>query len=127
MFGSKVYAVGIVLVVFATAGTLAYFYYQNAEAKILRLTKNNITLNVAVEAKTSVIVSLESDITKNNILANELTVSLAASNDYKTDLLERLQQHDLTRLSLLKPRLIETRINDATKKIFDDIERDTAP
>ena len=45
---------------------------------------------------------------------------------YKDELLNKFQRHDLSLLSLKKPGLIEKRVNNATKKVFDDIERLTA-
>ena len=37
-----------------------------------------------------------------------------------------LNDHDLTRLVLAKPGLIETRINNATQELFDSIESSTS-
>ena len=39
-----------------------------------------------------------------------------------SELIEKLQKHDLTRLSLKKPGLIEKRINDGTKELFESFE-----
>lgn len=44
------------------------------------------------------------------------------AEQYRDELIQKLQRHDLTKLSLQKPGLIENRINEATKKVFDDIE-----
>ena len=42
------------------------------------------------------------------------------------DLRKKLHKHNLTRLSIKKPGLIEKRINNGTKKLFDNIESLTA-
>ena len=51
-------------------------------------------------------------------LAEKLQVSEASRNR----LIEVFGKHDLTRLALRKPGLIESRINNGTKKAFDGIE-----
>ena len=38
---------------------------------------------------------------------------------------ETLRKHDLRFLALKKPNLIEKRINDATRRVFDMIEKET--
>jgi len=47
---------------------------------------------------------------------------LDAAEDYKNELIGKLQKHDLTRLSYRKPGLIEKRINNGTQNIFDSLE-----
>ena len=55
-------------------------------------------------------------------LNKELQVNLDAANDYKDVLINKLRKHDLSRLSLKKPGLVEKRINAGTKKLFLSIE-----
>ena len=45
---------------------------------------------------------------------------------YGDELSKKLREHDLTRLTLRKPGLIEKRVNDATQKVFEDLESSTA-
>jgi hypothetical protein len=51
-----------------------------------------------------------------------LQIRVSQAEDYQNDLLRKLQRHDLTRLTLAKPGLIETRVNNATKQVFEDLE-----
>jgi hypothetical protein len=44
---------------------------------------------------------------------------------YQDELASKLRRHDLTALTLQKPGLIEKRVNNATAKIFDQLEIDT--
>ena len=44
---------------------------------------------------------------------------------YQDELASKLRRHDLTALTLQKPALIEKRVNNATAKIFDQLEIDT--
>ena len=48
------------------------------------------------------------------------------AEEYGDDLRKKLHKHDLTRISIKKPGLIEKRINDGTKKLFERIESLTA-
>ena len=57
-----------------------------------------------------------------NKLSSELQLELAEATKYKDELINKLQKHDLTRLSLKKPGLIEKRINNGTKKLFESFE-----
>ena len=40
--------------------------------------------------------------------------------------LDIFKRHNLSKLAIAKPGLIETRVNNATKDVFDSIEKDTA-
>jgi len=52
---------------------------------------------------------------------------LQEATAYKDELISKLQRHDLSRLSLRKPGLIEKRINDGTSQVFDDLEKLSRP
>ena len=41
------------------------------------------------------------------------------------DYLSIFKRHDLTKLARVKPGLIEPRINNGTKKVFEQIEKDS--
>ena len=41
------------------------------------------------------------------------------------DYLSIFKRHDLTKLARVKPGLIEPRINNGTKKVFESIENDS--
>jgi hypothetical protein len=40
--------------------------------------------------------------------------------------LDIFKRHNLSKLAIAKPGLIETRVNNGTKDVFDSIEKDTA-
>ena len=52
-------------------------------------------------------------------LNKELQVKLEKANDYKNTLIDKLRKHDLSKLSLKKPGLVEKKINNGTKKLLD--------
>ena len=43
----------------------------------------------------------------------------------KDQYLEIFRKHNLDKLALVKPGLIETRVNNGTKAVFEDIENDS--
>ena len=57
---------------------------------------------------------------------SELNTGLREAEKYKDEITEKLQKHNLTRLSAAKPGLIEKRVNEATSKIFKELEEITA-
>ena len=48
--------------------------------------------------------------------------TLIYKEEYRNELISKLQKHDLTRLSHQKPGMIEKRINNGTQKVFDSLE-----
>jgi hypothetical protein len=70
--------------------------------------------------------SLQANQEKFATLNKDLQMKLNKAEEYGDDLRKKLHKHDLTRLSIKKPGLIEKRINDGTKKLFERIESLTA-
>ena len=55
-------------------------------------------------------------------LNKELQVKLDKANQYRDTLIDKLRKHDLAKLSLKKPGLVEKKINNGTKKLFRSLE-----
>ena len=55
-------------------------------------------------------------------LNKELQTNLSKANAYKDVLIGKLRKHDLAKLSLRKPGLVEKKINNGTKKLFRSLE-----
>ena len=70
--------------------------------------------------------TLVKDAQKYASLNNELQLRLDSANDYKNELISKLRKHDLARLSLQKPGLVEEKINNGTKRLFEKFERITS-
>ena len=58
---------------------------------------------------------------------NQLSTELQKAEQYGDELRATLQKHNLTHLANKKPGLIEKRMQDATNKLWDDLESITAP
>lgn len=103
----------------------AKYYYSFTQAKIEQLVSEKNILEKAVETNESTIAFLRGDIERQQQLSNDLQEKLRRAEIGIDQLRETLLNHNLTRLALEKPGLIEKRINDGTKNIFDQIESDS--
>jgi len=101
-------------------------YYWLTEKRLATLTENNAKLTIAARTNQQTIDKLTKDYEQQQELNEELNVKLQASEAYGDALAKKLREHDLTMLTLKKPGLIERRVNSATKKIFEELESDTA-
>ena len=118
----KVYGLMLIIGIVGAIGFGAKYYYDTTQNKIAVLQDSNAKLEIVAETNQNTINKLQEDNAKMNELSNTLQLELAEANKYKDELIEKLQKHDLTRLSLKKPGLIEKRINDGTKELFESFE-----
>ena len=119
----------ILVVILGLVGGVVYggwYYYKDTQARIQILTENSAKLEVAAQQQEMTINTLVDDAEKYRELNKELNTKLEAANDYKNDLISKLRKHDLSRLSQQKPGLVEKRINNGTKKLFESFESITA-
>ncbi len=63
---------------------------------------------------------------QNELRIQELNVELSSANEYKNELIGKLRRHNLTALTMQKPGLIETRVNNASKAILEELEATTS-
>ena len=99
-----------------------YYYYKDTQSRIQTLTENNSKLEVAHQQQTQTINTLIADREKFEELNKELQVKLDKANQYKDVLIDKLRKHDLAKLSLKKPGLVQKKINNGTKKLFRSLE-----
>jgi len=103
-----------------------WYYYKDTQARIQILTENSAKLEIATQQQEMTINTLVEDAEKYRELNKELNTKLESANDYKNNLIAKLRKHDLSRLSQQKPGLVEKRINNGTKKLFESFESITA-
>ena len=123
----KIYMLIVVLGLVGGVVYGVYYYYKDTQARIQTLTENSAKLEQATQTQKQTIDTLIADAEKFAKLNSELQSELIRANDYKNQLIGKLRKHDLTRLSQQKPGLIEKRINNGTKKLFESFESITTP
>ena len=119
----KIYILLIVLGLLGGVGYGAYYYYKDTQARIATLTENSAKLEQATSTQKQTIDTLVADAAKFRELNKELNIKLDAANDYKNTLIDKLRKHNLAKLSLKKPGLVEKKINHGTKKLFESFEK----
>jgi hypothetical protein len=115
-----------VLGIIGGVGYGAYAYYQDTQQRIATLQTNNAKLETVSKTNELTITSMQKNQEKFATLNKDLQMKLNEAEEYGDDLRKKLHKHNLTRLSIKKPGLIEKRINDGTKKLFKSIESLTA-
>jgi hypothetical protein len=100
----------------------AYYYYKDSQDRIRILTENTAKLETAKKMQDQTINIMIEDREKFAELNKELQLNLTKANVYKDKLIGKLRKHNLAKLSLRKPRLVEKKINAGTKKLFRSLE-----
>ena len=122
----KIYMLLLVLGLIGGVGYGAYYYYKDTQARIAILTENSAKLEQAANTQKQTIDTLVEDADKYRELNKELNTKLEAANEYKNTLIDKLRKHDLAKLSLQKPGMVEKRINNGTKRLFESLEKLTS-
>ena len=122
----KIYMLLLVLGLIGGVGYGAYYYYKDTQARIAILTENSAKLEQAANTQKQTIDTLVEDAEKYRELNKELNTKLEAANEYKNTLIDKLRKHDLAKLSLQKPGMVEKRINNGTKRLFESLEKLTS-
>jgi len=112
----------ILFVMLLTFGGIGYWYYNDTQATIGTLRSNNAKLAVAAETSKETIGRLQADAAQFEKSNQELRAQLDEAEEYSDELAGKLRRHNLTVLTLQKPGLIEGRVNNATAKLFDEME-----
>ena len=109
--------IGIILVL----GLGSYWLYTENQT----LKENNAQLQMGIETQEKTIESLKNDFA---LQGEALGTLQAKNNEIELEMnryLDIFKRHNLTKLAAAKPGLIETRVNKATKEVFDGIENDS--
>lgn len=118
----RLYFMIIILVVVGGVLFGAWYEYRDMQQRIATLRENNAKLEMVAKENEQTINTMQEFASSMAEENKKLTGQLQEAEKYKDQLLGKLQRHNLALLSLKKPGMIEKRINDATKKVFDDIE-----
>ena len=108
---------GIILVI----GIGSYFLYNQYEA----VKAENVALTFAVDEQKKTIEVIKENFERQGKALNNLTARNAEIEGEMTRYLDIFKRHNLNKLAIAKPGLIEKRVNDGTAKIFITIENDS--
>jgi len=94
-----------------------YLYNQNQV-----LTANNAALETAVATQEEAIATMQNDFALQTAQLGELQKKSQEAQREMNRYLDIFKRHNLTKLAAAKPGLLEPRINNGTKDVFDSIE-----
>jgi predicted nuclease with TOPRIM domain len=118
----KIYLrIGVTILIVISSYSL-YRYIENIKEEVVMLQKDNTILKNTVDVQEDVIDRIKTERKEINKLNKDLQEDLKTVEKENNRLNKLFREHDLTDLAKRKPGLIEKRINDATEKVFDDIE-----
>jgi Tfp pilus assembly protein PilE len=94
-----------------------YLYNQNQV-----LQANNAQLETAVATQEEAIATMQNDFALQTAQLGELQKKSQEAQKEMNRYLDIFKRHNLTKLAAAKPGLLEPRINNGTKNVFDSIE-----
>ena len=122
----RIYAIVIVVGLVGGAVWGAYGYYKDTQQRISTLTQNNAKLKSANDTNTATIEQLNKNALALNQLIDDLGSELKKAEQYGDEIRNTLRKHNLTHLANKKPGMIEKRMQNATDKLWDNLESITS-
>ena len=115
----------ILLLLLGSMGGGAWYYYTDTQERMAVLRDNNAKLMLVAETNQETINNLQEDYAIAQENMEKLAKRAQEAEVYQDELAAKLRRHDLTMLTMQKPGLIEKRVNNATAKIFSELEIDS--
>lgn len=109
--------IGIMLVL----GIGCWWLYSENET----LKDNNVKLELAVAEQQATIVAIQENFERQAEALSNMTRMNAEIEKEKDQYLAIFRKHNLDKIALMKPGLTETRVNNATKAVFEELENDS--
>ena len=108
---------GIILVL----GLGGFFLYNQN----ITLKNENTALNFAVEEQKKTIEAIKESYETQGKALNQMASKNAEIEAEMNRYMDIFRRHNLNQLAVAKPGLIEKRVNNGTKEVFDSIENDS--
>ena len=102
-------------------GVLAFFLYNEN----MTLKENNAKLEIAIAQQEEAIKVIKESYEKQGAALNQMASKNAQIEQEMNGYLDIFRRHNLNKLAIAKPGMIETRANDQTKAVFEAIENDS--
>jgi len=123
---AKIYLTIIILAILSGLCYTAYSYVMMTRAEIATLKENSAKLEGAVKQSQETITQMQKQQVQIEDATKELRIGLEKAEVYQDEISQKLRDHNLTKLANAKPGLIQKRVNDATQKLFKEMEEITA-
>lgn len=89
------------------------------------LVENNAKLELAVVEQQQAMDAMRENFERQGRALNQLTARNAEIEQDMNRYLDIFRRHNLNQLAEARPGLVETRVNNGTKEVFEDIENDS--
>ena len=109
--------IGIIFIL----GLASWWLYSENQV----LTMNNMQLEVAIKQQEEAIATIKESYEKQGAALNQLSSKNAQIEAEMNGYLDIFRRHNLNKLAIAKPGMIETRANDQTSEVFRSIENDS--
>ena len=113
------------LLIASISGSAFYIKYLHNQMAVLQ--GNQIVLEGKIEEQNESIKNYLSNQKKHNEQLDVLAVEKAEAERAVSELRNKFARHDLNNLALMKPKLIETRVNKASGRVMDNLKKITNP
>lgn len=123
---AKIYLTIIILAILSGLCYTAYSYVMMTRAEIATLRENSAKLEGAIQQSQETITQMQRQQVQIEDATKELRIGLEKAEVYQDEISQKLRDHNLTKLANAKPGLIQKRVNDATQKLFREMEEITA-
>ena len=123
--GLKISLILGVLLLATASGSAFYIKYLMSQNAILQA--NQQTLEKEISEQNESIKNYLANQERHNSQLEEIEAEKNKALRESQELRNKFARHNLNNLTLMKPKLIEKRINKASKKVFDDLITLTNP
>ncbi len=113
------------LLIATVSGSAFYIKYLQNQLSVLQ--GNQIVLESKITEQNESIKNYLVNQKKHNAQLDVLESEKAEANRAVTELRNKFARHDLNNLALVKPKLIETRVNKASGRVMDNLKNITNP
>ena len=102
-------------------GVLAFWFYNEN----MTLKENNAKLEIAIAQQEEAIQVIKESYEKQGAALNQMASKNAQIEQEMNSYLDVFRRHNLNKLAIARPGMIETRANEQTKAVFESIENDS--
>ena len=102
-------------------GVLAFWFYNEN----MTLKENNAKLEIAIAQQEEAIQVIKESYERQGAALNQMASKNAQIEQEMNSYLDVFRRHNLNKLAIARPVMIETRANEQTKAVFESIENDS--